>query len=57
MYCTLHWTGQVSGEWDPQDEPEADGGRHDQEEVREHPGHAQARAAQLHQPAGEPWGI
>jgi hypothetical protein len=45
---------QVSRERDPQDEPEADGGRHHQEEVCEHPGHAQAGAARLRQSAGEP---
>ncbi len=45
---------QVSRERDPQDEPQADGGGHHQEEVREHPGYAQAGAARLRQSAGEP---
>jgi hypothetical protein len=47
---------QVSRERDPQDEPEADGGGHHQEEVREHPGHAQTGAARLRQSARESGG-
>ena len=43
---------EVPGERDPQDQPQADGGRDHQEEVHQHPRHAQEGAPHILQSTG-----